>query len=258
MVDHVLQLPENTRLMILAPLIVGRKGEQVDLFDELRAQASCGCASTARCTRSTPCRSSGKNVKHTVEVVVDRSKCARRSSSGWLNRSRTAQAFRRRALAVEMDGGATFVLGAVRVPGVQLFAAELERGCSRSTIRWVRAALRRSRTVSFSIPSGSSLSAPVLASAQSALDRRNQFYFQMLSVSRSITASILKRRSSNCRRRCRRRAPRLRTRQDQIPLLGERGNKQTREHAFEGIIPSLERRYRETDSVVVREELAKH
>src|SRR3989337_1045288 len=38
MVDHVLQLPENTRLMILAPLIVGRKGEQVELFDELRAQ----------------------------------------------------------------------------------------------------------------------------------------------------------------------------------------------------------------------------
>jgi excinuclease ABC subunit A len=38
MVDHVLQLPEDTRLMILAPLIVGRKGEQADLFEELRAQ----------------------------------------------------------------------------------------------------------------------------------------------------------------------------------------------------------------------------
>ena len=38
MVDHVLQLPADTRLMILAPLIVGRKGEQVDLLDELRAQ----------------------------------------------------------------------------------------------------------------------------------------------------------------------------------------------------------------------------
>ncbi|MBI2510312.1 MAG: excinuclease ABC subunit UvrA, partial [Betaproteobacteria bacterium] len=38
MVDHVLELPEDTRLMILAPLIVGRKGEQADLFEELRAQ----------------------------------------------------------------------------------------------------------------------------------------------------------------------------------------------------------------------------
>src|SRR5215470_700585 len=38
MVDHVLQLPQDTRLMILAPLIAGRKGEQLDLFDELRAQ----------------------------------------------------------------------------------------------------------------------------------------------------------------------------------------------------------------------------
>ena len=38
MVDHALQLPVDTKLMILSPLIVGRKGEQVDLFDELRAQ----------------------------------------------------------------------------------------------------------------------------------------------------------------------------------------------------------------------------
>src|SRR5262249_23704385 len=40
--------------------------------------------------------------------------------------------------------------------------------------------------------------------------------------------------------------------------VGERGNKFVREHAFEGVIPNLERRYRETDSVVVREELAKY
>jgi excinuclease ABC subunit A len=38
MVDHVLELPEGTRVMILAPLVVGRKGEQAELFDELRAQ----------------------------------------------------------------------------------------------------------------------------------------------------------------------------------------------------------------------------
>jgi excinuclease ABC subunit A len=38
MVDHVLQLPEDTRLMILAPLVVDRKGENVDLFEDLRAQ----------------------------------------------------------------------------------------------------------------------------------------------------------------------------------------------------------------------------
>ena len=40
--------------------------------------------------------------------------------------------------------------------------------------------------------------------------------------------------------------------------VGERGNKHVREHAFEGVIPNLERRYQETDSVVVREELAKY
>ncbi len=38
MVDHVLALPEGTKVMILSPLVVERKGEQLDLFDELRAQ----------------------------------------------------------------------------------------------------------------------------------------------------------------------------------------------------------------------------
>jgi len=90
-------------------------------------------------------------------------------------------------------------------------------------------------------------------------DRRNQFYFQMLQCLAQHYGFDLE------------------TPFEQLPqtvqdvvlhgsgrdkikflYLGERGNKQTREHAFEGIIPSLERRYRETDSVVVREELAKH
>src|SRR4029450_8552104 len=47
---------------------------------------------------------------------------------------------------------------------------------------------------------------------------------------------------------------------EKIPFtyLSERGKPMTREHAFEGIIPNLERRYRETDSLMVREELAKY
>ncbi len=58
MVDHALELPEDTRLMILAPLIVGRKGEQADLFEELRAQGFVRLRIDGRVTRSTSCPSS--------------------------------------------------------------------------------------------------------------------------------------------------------------------------------------------------------
>ncbi|MGH8620894.1 MAG: excinuclease ABC subunit UvrA [Burkholderiales bacterium] len=90
-------------------------------------------------------------------------------------------------------------------------------------------------------------------------DRRNQFYFQMLQclaqhygfdietpfveLPESVRAAVLYGSGSD----------RIR-----FTYVGERGNQHVREHAFEGVIPNLERRYRETDSIVVREELAKY
>ncbi|MFI4923092.1 MAG: excinuclease ABC subunit UvrA, partial [Burkholderiales bacterium] len=90
-------------------------------------------------------------------------------------------------------------------------------------------------------------------------DRRNQFYFQMLAslashyqfeledpfeqLPESVQEIIL---NGSGRGKIK------------FTYLGERGNNYQREHAFEGIIPNLERRYRETDSLVVREELAKY
>ena len=50
-VDQILALPERTRLMILAPVVRGRKGEFVKLLEDLSKQAMCACASTASCTR---------------------------------------------------------------------------------------------------------------------------------------------------------------------------------------------------------------
>src|SRR3990167_8749527 len=74
MVDHVLQLPEDTRLMILAPLIIGRKGEQVELFDELRAQGFVRLRIDGKVHEIDELPKLKKNIKHTVEVVVDRLK----------------------------------------------------------------------------------------------------------------------------------------------------------------------------------------
>src|SRR6478672_6837114 len=72
MVDHVLTLPEDTRLMVLAPLIVGRKGEQADLFEELRAQGFVRIRIDGKVYELEELPKLNRNVKHTIEVVVDR------------------------------------------------------------------------------------------------------------------------------------------------------------------------------------------
>src|SRR5437868_7650088 len=72
MVDHVLAFPEGTRVMVLAPLVVGRKGEQADLFDELRAQGFVRLRIDGTVYELDELPKLKKSVKHTVEVVVDR------------------------------------------------------------------------------------------------------------------------------------------------------------------------------------------
>src|SRR5574340_985652 len=71
MVDHVLQLPEDTRLMILGPLVVGRKGEQAELLDELRAQGFVRLRVDGEVHDIDAVPKLDKNKKHTLEVVVD-------------------------------------------------------------------------------------------------------------------------------------------------------------------------------------------
>jgi excinuclease ABC subunit A len=72
MVDHVLALPEDARLMILAPVIAGRKGEQAELFEELRAQGFTRVRVDGKVHELDNAPRLSKNVKHTVEVVIDR------------------------------------------------------------------------------------------------------------------------------------------------------------------------------------------
>ena len=138
------------------------------------------------------------------------------------------------------------------------------RGSSRSTIRWARARAATGWDVSvFSIRSAWSRF-PQLSLASGAIkgwDRRNQFYFQMLqALANALWVRSGARRSKSCRSACQQSdAVRLRAARRFASLyVGERGKKHNREHPFEGIIPNLERRYRETDSPVVREELAKY
>jgi len=264
MVDHVLELPEDTRLMILAPLILGRKGEQVDLFEELRAQGFVRLRIDGQVHEIDALPKLKKNIKHTVEVVVDRVKVRQdvkqRLAESFETALRHADG---RTLAVEMDTGKEHLFSAK-------FACPI---CSYSLPEL------EPRLFSFNNPMGACprcdglgnitffdpkrvASFPDLSLASGAIkgwDRRNQFYFQMLQclaahyvfdietpfgeLPQNVQDAVLHGSGDE---------------KIKFIYVGERGNKNVREHAFEGVIPNLERRYKETDSIVVREELAKY
>jgi excinuclease ABC subunit A len=104
MVDHVLALPEGSRLMILAPVVANRKGEQLDLFAELRAQGFARLRVDGQIHEIDALPKLAKTHKHTVDVVVDRLKV--RDDM----RQRLAESFETalrhadgRAIAYEMD-----------------------------------------------------------------------------------------------------------------------------------------------------------
>jgi excinuclease ABC subunit A len=106
MVDHVLALPEDTRLMILSPLIVGRRGEQHDLVEDLRAQGFVRLRIDGEVYDIDQPPKLAKNKKHTIDVVVDRVKV--RADI----KQRLAESFETalrhsdgKALAIEMDSG---------------------------------------------------------------------------------------------------------------------------------------------------------
>ncbi|MDH4215886.1 MAG: excinuclease ABC subunit UvrA, partial [Gallionella sp.] len=104
MVDHVLQLPPDTRIMILSPLVVERKGEQLDLFDELRAQGFTKLRVNGKVYEMDALPALQKTKKHTVEIVVDRLKvnpeAKQRLAESFETALRHADG---RAVALEMD-----------------------------------------------------------------------------------------------------------------------------------------------------------
>jgi len=264
MVDHVLALPEDSRVMVLSPVITDRKGEQADLFEDLRAQGFVRVRVDGEVHDLDAVPRLDRKRKHSIEVVVDRLKVRDEA------RQRLAESFETalrlsdgRAVALEMDSGREHLFSqnfACPVCGYSL--AELEPrlfsfnnpvgACPRCDGLGVVTFFDAKRVVAF----------PQLSLASGAIkgwDRRNQFYFMMLqSLARHYGFSTETPFEA------------LAEEHQQVILngsgrqpvaftyLGERGNTFLREHSFEGIIPNLERRYRETDSTLVREELARY
>ena len=264
MVDHVLELPEGTRIMILSPLVIERKGEQADLFDELRAQGFTRLRINGKVYEIDALPALQKTRKHTVEIVVDRLKVNAES------KQRLAESFETalrhadgRAAAVEMDTGKEHMFSAkFACPICSYSLPELEpRLFSFNNPMGACPKCDGLGNISFFDPKRI-VAFPQLSLSSGAIkgwDRRNQFYHQLLAgLARHYSFDIEQSFES------------LPERIQDIILYGsgreeiafqymnDRGKPALRKHAFEGIVHNLERRYKETDSPAVREELAKY
>jgi excinuclease ABC subunit A len=262
MVDHVLALPAETGLMILAPIVASRKGEQQELVAELRAQGFARLRVDGKVYEIDAVPRLSKNVKHTVDVVVDRLK-ARPDA-----KQRLAESFETalrhadgRAIVLELESRREHLFSArFACPVCDYSLAELEpRLFSFNNPMGACPKCDGLGTITFFDPKRV-VAHPQLSLAGGAIrgwDRRNQFYFQMLT---SLAAHFgfdvevpFEKLPEGVQTLV------LQGSKEKIPFsyLNERGRTVVKEHAFEGILPNLERRYKETDSLVVREELAK-
>jgi excinuclease ABC subunit A len=263
MVDHVLALPEGSRVMILSPVVVERKGEQLDLFDELRAQGFVRLRVNGKVVEMDNLPTLAKTRKHTIEIVVDRLK------AGAEAKQRLAESFETalrhadgRALAVEMDTGKEHLFSArFACPICNYSLQELEpRLFSFNSPMGACPRCDGLGNISFFDPKRI-VAFPQLSLSSGAIkgwDRRNQFYFQMLD-------SLAKHYDFDLERPFESLPEKIQqivlygSGRDEIPFSypNERGKRAVREHTFEGIVNNFERRYNETDSPTVREELAK-
>ncbi|SFU61783.1 Excinuclease ABC subunit A [Nitrosomonas eutropha] len=263
MVDQVMELPADTRLMILAPVVTGRKGEQLELFDQLRSQGFVRVRLDGEVHDIDALPKLQKNRKHTIEVVIDRLKISPEIKQRLAESFETALHYAEgKAVAVEMDTGKEYLFSArFSCPVCSYALSELEPrlfsfnnpagACHRCDGLGQITFFDPARVVAF----------PYLSLATGAIkswDRRNQFYFQMLQAVATHYHFNLE-------------VPfeQLSEAAQQVVLYGsgkekvtftyfnEQGKTNQQTHVFEGIIPSLERRYRETESQTVREELAK-
>jgi excinuclease ABC subunit A len=263
MVDQVLQLPQDTRLMILAPVVTGRKGEQAELFGELRAQGFTRVRVDGKVHELDAAPRLAKNAKHTVDVVVDRLRARAEAKQRLAESLETALRHADgRTVVVETDSGKEHLFSArFSCPYCDYALPELEP-----------------RLFSFNNPMGACprcdglgsveffdpkriVAHPNLSLASGAIrgwDRRNHFYFSMLQSLAAHYGFDLEQPWEMLDERVQR-VVLYGSGKERIAFRypGERGRTAVKEHPFEGVIPNHERRFRETDSLVVREELAK-
>jgi excinuclease ABC subunit A len=270
MVDAALALPEDTRLMVLAPVVRDRKGEFLDLFEDMRARGYVRFRIGAQVVEAEALPALKKTEKHDIDVVIDRLKLKPDL------RQRLAESFEAalriadgRAIALEMDSGREHAFSSrFGCPLCSYSLPELEP-----------------RLFSFNSPVGACPSCdglgqvtvfdpervvafPQLSLASGAVkgwDRRNAYSFSLLaSVAKHLKVDV--EAPFESLPACAKQVLLYGSGDEDIEFAytaessGARAKARTvkRRHPFEGIIPNFERRYRETDSAAVREDLARY
>ncbi|MCF6203951.1 MAG: excinuclease ABC subunit UvrA [Methylococcaceae bacterium] len=265
MVDQVLAQPEGERWMLLAPVINAKKGEHLQLLEDLRAQGFIRARIDGHVVDLDEPPTLDLKKKHSIEVIVDRFKIrednALRLSESFETALRIADGI---AIAVNMDENNNSILFSERYACSQC-------GYSISELE--------PRIFSFNNPKGACSGCDGLGVRQHfdpdlvvhnseislsggairGWDRRNAYYYQIIcslakhygfdteapysEISQEIKAILLYGSGSE---------------KINFQFVSGTGKKQTKSHPFEGIIVNMERRYHETDSQLVRDELAKY
>jgi len=265
MVDQALSLEEGARLMLLAPVVQDRKGEHVQLFAELRSQGFLRARVDGRLVELEDPPRLDLRRKHTIEVVVDRFKVREDQKLRLAESFETALKLAdgvARVAPLDGDGAELVFSDRFACPVCSYSIAELEP-----------------RLFSFNNPAGACPSCdglgvrqffdpdrvvrhPHLSLAGGAIrgwDRRNAYYFALIqSLATHYAFDIetpFKELPTKIRKVLLYGSGEERI---QFDYLTGHGVSVSRRHRFEGILPNLERRYRETESSMVREELAKY
>ncbi|SHF58861.1 Excinuclease ABC subunit A [Modicisalibacter ilicicola DSM 19980] len=265
MVDQVLALPQGSKLMLLAPVVKGRKGEHLQLISELRAQGFVRAMVDGQVLELDDIAPLEKNKKHDISVVVDRIKVREDLQQRLAESFETALNLADGIAIVHfMDGERDDITFSARFacPVCGYSIAELEP-----------------RMFSFNNPAGACptcdglgvqqffdaeklISHPELSLAEGVIkgwDRRSVYYFnQLQAVARHYRFALETPWQDLARHE--RDIVLHGSGDDAIAFsyVNDRGRKVTREHAFEGVLPNMQRRYRETESSMVREDLAKY
>ncbi len=275
MVDAVLELPEDTRLMIVAPIARERKGEFEKVFEQMQALGYVRFRINGETVEVEDLPTLKKTEKHDIDVVVDRLKIRHEAEAPARDalRQRIAESFEaalrlaeQRAVAVEMDTGKEHLFNAkFACPVCHYAIAELEPrlfsfnspmgACTTCDGLGTTEVFDIDRVVAF----------PSLSLASGAIkgwDRRNGFYFSMLeSLAKHYAFDVeapFESLPENVRHCILWGSGEEDIKFSYIVESGaSQGKRVTKKHPFEGIIPNLTRRYKETDSSVVREDLAR-
>lgn len=264
MVDQALALPEGSKLMLLAPIIRERKGEHLAVFEEMRAQGFVRARVNGKLCELDELPKLDKQKKHSIDVVVDRFKVRNDLQQ------RLAESFE---TALKLADGLALLAPMDDEKSEEIiFSARFacpQCGHSISELE--------PKLFSFNNPAGACptcdglgvkqffdckrLVNGALTLAEGAIrgwDRRNLYYFQMLTSLAEHYAFSLDTVFDDLGAADQKHVLYGSGKESiEFRYLNDRGDIVKRAHPFEGIIPNLERRYRETESPTVREELSK-